>query len=450
MLTKEFILLCQSYAKKRNDVLDEHLEDSKKLCKYNIELYSSSLEFVYVKKESVFIKPSSLYCTVKLRKNSVIHYHLTDIIPFLKEKTFKSCYFWNIESVERLESCFNCLEEILEKILLQITPFLLNDSVLRNSLFQSYRTIYNLKPNDIDFEKIDNTDDFSHNFFVSLQKTRDQYVFSRYSSFKPYSLLVKGDVENALRKYEKLKCKDTLSEYENALTEHISNPEERNFKVFDPSCDTSAGNKLLSPLSGLKAFIICFIISSLFFCGLFALWNFICSADTVILLTAPWYTGFLCSGLCAVFGAIAFVTYIPNKNLTKTERKNFSNLFVPRIMKKVSFVLFAFSVCVSLFFAVMIMTSNVRFYEENIRFDNCSYSYEQIYAVYRIDARYNIYGERINRPSYVILFKDKTSLDLDGYTTAEFTENKVLPLLKAKGFKTEFADSEKDLPWYSE
>ncbi len=450
MLTNEFILLCQSYAKKRDDVLSENIADSRKLCKYSVEFYSYVLEFRYVKKESALVKPSSLYCVLKLRKNSTVHYHLTDIIPFLKEKTFKSCYFWNIESVERLESCFKCLEEILEKILLQITPFLFDDSVLRNSLFQSYKTIYNLKPNDIDFEKIDNTDDFAHNFFVSLQKTRDQYIFSRYSNFKPYSLLVKGNVEKALRQYEKLKCKDRLSEYEKALTEHISGLENRDFKAFDPSCDTSACDKLLSPLSGLKAFIICFIISSLFFCGLFALWNFICSADTTVLLSAPWYIGFLCSGLCAIFGAMAFITYIPNKNLTKIERKNFSNVLVSRIMKKVSFVLFAFSVCVSLFFAVMIMTSNVRFYEESIRFDNRSYGYEQIDAVYRIDARYNIYGERINRPSYVILFKDKTSLDLDGYTTTEFTEKKVLPLLEVKGFEVDFADSEKDLPWYSE
>ena len=105
MFTNEFISLCQSYAKKRNDVLDETIENSKKFCKYSVEHYSYVLEFNYVKKESVYVAPSSLYCTLKLRKNSVVHYHLTDIIPFLNRKTFKSCYFWNIECPERLHSC---------------------------------------------------------------------------------------------------------------------------------------------------------------------------------------------------------------------------------------------------------------------------------------------------------------------------------------------------------
>ena len=49
----------------------------------------------------------------------------------------------------------------------------------------------------------------------------------------------------------------------------------------------------------------------------------------------------------------------------------------------------------------------------------------------------------------MILFEDKTSLDLDGSTSVEFTEKEVLPILKNKGYDVYFADSEKDLPWYS-
>ena len=449
MLTNEFILLCRSYAEKRKDVLDEHLEDSKKLCKYNIELYSSSLEFVYVKKESVFIKPSSLYCTVKLRKNSVIRYHLTDIIPFLKEKNFDSCYFWNIESIDRLKNCFECLEETLKMIFSQISPFLSDDHILRESLFQSYRTIYNLKPNDLDFEKIEDESDFAHTYFLSLQKMRDSYIFSRYSAFKPYELILNDNTEKALAKYEKLNKQNKLLEYEKILINHIKSEEKHKLCAFKPECDTSRANKLISFVSLLKTFAVCFLISSVFFCGFCAVYNAIASIDTVLLLSAPWYVGFLCAGLCSIFGSVAFLGYIPNKHLTKTERQNFSNILISKGFRKLSFAIFVLSVAVSIFFAVMIMTSNVRFYDDSIRFDNKSYNYDQIHSIYRIDARYNIYDERLERSSYVILFEDKTSLDLDGSTSVEFTEKEVLPILKNKGYDVYFADSEKDLPWYS-
>ena len=120
MFTNEFISLCKEFAGKREDVLDEIVDDSKKICKYRIVFYSHILEFRYVKKESVYYKPSSLYCVVGLKKNSVVYYHLTDIIPFVGNKTFKSCYFGNIESPQRLRSCFECLVSMFEDVFLQI------------------------------------------------------------------------------------------------------------------------------------------------------------------------------------------------------------------------------------------------------------------------------------------------------------------------------------------
>ena len=68
MFANEFILLCKDFAKKRNDVLYETFEETKKICKCIIECYGYILEFRYVKKESAFFKPSSLYCVIRLRK----------------------------------------------------------------------------------------------------------------------------------------------------------------------------------------------------------------------------------------------------------------------------------------------------------------------------------------------------------------------------------------------
>jgi len=451
VFTNEFILACKDFANKRSDVLSEEIDDTKKICKYKIEFYNYILEFRYVKKESAFFKPSSLYCVIRLRKNSVVYYHLTDIIPFLEHKTFKSCYFWHIENPERLTSCFESLTATLENITSQLVPFLSDDSILLNSLFSSYKTIYRLKDTDIDFDKIDDPKDYAQSYFLSLQNMRDGYIFSRYSNFTPYALLLKNKVSKALDKYEKLNQKHKLLEYEKHLINHIINSKNREFSAFESSCDTSLAEKLITPLTGIIEFAIVFALSSIFFCGIFSIYNLIISINALVVLSAPWSLGFLCAGLCSVFGAITHVANKPiaNKHLTKKERNDFSNILHSKGVKKFSFIIFLLSIAVSMFFAIMILISNVRFYDDKICFENKNYYYDDIDSVYYIESRYNIYGERIDRASYVILFDDKTSLDLDGYTTIEHTEKDVLPLLKNKGFDIKTVDSERELPWYT-
>lgn len=451
MFTNEFISICRDFAKKRNDVLSEELDDTKKICKYKIEFYSFILEFRYVKKESVFFKPSSLYCVIFLKKNSVVYYHLTDIIPFLEHKTFKSCYFWNIESPERLSCCFESLTATLENIIFQLVPFLSDDHILLEALFDNYKTIYNLKESDLDFNKIDDPQDYAQSYFLSLQNMRDGYIFSRYCNFAPYALLLKNKVNKALDKYEKLNQKNKLLEYEKHLINHIINSENREFNAFEASCDTSAAEKLITPLTGLIEFAVVFAVSSVFFCSIIAIYNLIISINTIVVLSAPWYIGFLCAGLCSVFGAIALVSNKPiaSKHLSKKEIKDFSNILTSKGVKIFSFIVFALSVAVSIFFAIMIMMSNVRFYDNKISFESKTYDYDNIDSVYYIESRYNVYGDRIERASYVILFDDKTSLDLDGYASIKFTENKVLPLLKNKGLEVKRVNSERELPWYT-
>lgn len=452
MLTNEFITLCSAFAETRDNVLNHKSEDSKKLCRYTIEFYGYILEFRYVKKESVYYKPSSLYCLIALKKNSVVHYHLTDIIPFLEKKTFKSCYFQNIESPERLKKCFESLVSTINDVFSQIPKFLLDDTPLLKSLFESYKIIFKLKDKDIDFKKIDDKDNYAHAFFVSLQNTRDGYLFSRFSSFRPYSLLIKGQTDKALAKYETLSQKGKLLEYEKQLISYINNPENHQFSLLNDDLDSSKlSKKYMSPAAFAKAFILVFLIASLFFCGIFAVHNLLISNTTVFTLSAPWYIGFLCAALCSVFGSIALFSYMPVKNLTKEQKSNLSKLFFQKATKRLSFIAFFLSIVVSIFFEVMIMKENVQFYNDYLKFNSNTYNYNEIDGIYHIDARYNVYGDRIKRSSYVILFKDKISLDFDGYTSVNYTEKYVLPLLKEKtGLQVKNVDSEKQLPGYTE
>ena len=450
MFTNEFVSLCKAFAKSRNDVLGEELEDSKKVCKYTVKFYAYSIEFRYVKKESVFFKASSLYCVLRTRKTSVVYYHLPDLIPFLKDQSFKSCYFWHIESPQRLSRCFESLCEILDSITAQLAPFLLEDSPLAEALFASYKWIYNLKDTDIDFSKVDNPKDPSQEFFLSLQEMRDGYLFSRFTNFTPYVLLRKNKIQKALGRYEKLNRKGKLLEYEKQLLDHVSHLNGEAFCPFQPGCDTTVSEKLNAPVSTFLGFVLVFLVSSLLFCSGFAIYNFIISMNTQVVLSAPWYLGFLCAGLCSIFGAIAMAAIkpMPNKHLTKEERENFAKLLHSKGLKTFSLAAFLLSVAASIFFAVMILISNVRFYDEHIAFERKAYPYEQIHGVYYIESRYNVYDQRIERASYVILFDDKTALDLDGYASIELTEKEVLPLLEEKGFNVQGVASDKDLPWY--
>ena len=446
MLTNDFIDFCKAYSKTHEDVIYESIEDDKKLCKYIIEFYRYIVEFRYVKKENTFIKKSSLYCVIKLNKNSQVYYHLPDIIPYLSQKSFEPCYFGLIESKERLQVCFDSLKNILDDVLSQIEPYITGEIHLRSRLFETYNLIFELKEKDIDFSKIDDFDEYDSQFFAYLQKNRDGILFSRFSNFAPYALLMKNKPEKALQKYEKLRIKNKLLKYEKCLIDYVNQSE---YQAFTPKTDTDAELKFTAFSSLVKTFFIVTAIASVLFCGFFAIFNFILSCISVVHLSAPWYIGVLCAMLCGVFGAIAFFQYVPNRYYNKKQMKEYATLFISKPLKVLCRITFILSVIVSVVFAVLIARGNVLFYENSIKFNSKEYTYSQIDSVYYIDARYNDFDERIERGSYVILFKDKSSLDLDGFTTVKYSKEKVVPLLKEKGYDVKYADSERNLPWYS-
>ena len=378
MLTNEFINLCKAYSKTRDDVIYESVEEDNKLCRYTIEFYRYIVEFRYVKKESTFLKKSSLYCVIKLNKNSQVYYHLPDIIPYLSQKNFQPCYFGLIESKERLAKCFSSLTNILDGVLSQIEPYVDGEIHLRSRLFEMYKKYFTLKDGDIDFSKVDSPDEYDSKFFAYMQKNRDGLIFSRFYNFAPYALLLKNKPEKALKKYEKLRIKGQLFKYEEWLIDYIKKPES---EVLKAQTETDAELKFMafSPLG--KTFLIVTAIASVLFCGFFAIFNLVLSYVAVVHLSAPWYIGVLCAMLCGVFGAIAFFQYVPNKFYNKKEMKEYADLFISKPLKMFCRITFIVSVVVAVVFAVLIARKNVLFYEENIKFGSKEYTYSQVDSV---------------------------------------------------------------------
>lgn len=453
-LTSKFISLCASWADSKENALYHYQNDSKKLCSYFIELSLLKIEFRYIKKESSAEPPSSLYCLIYLHKNSDIHYHLIDILPYLKEKNLNRCYFTAVENTARMETAFEELSSIIDSSLDEIEKLAADDSEVKEKLFTSYKGFYKLKDKDLDFSKAEDPTEADHDFFIRLQKTRDKLLVMRFSTASGYGDLLKGNKEKAIRYYKKQKF---LFDYEKLLLERLTSKEDCELSFFsEKSNSQELYNKLGSFSSYVKAFFAVYIPASVVFSIAFILYNHIVSRDALFVFGAPWYCALIPPGLCAVFGAISFFAYMPNKKISKEQRKEMIKIAIPKRLKVISSIVFAASIVVSIYFSAAILSADLKFYDDKIlcsRGDFISthydYSYDEIDSVYYINARYNPYGDRLERASYVILLKDKTVIDFDGYTSVEQTEEKAIPLFESKGFKVTKVDSDRDLPWYN-
>ncbi len=90
--------------------------------------------------------------------------------------------------------------------------------------------------------------------------------------------------------------------------------------------------------------------------------------------------------------------------------------------------------------------TNIQFYKDKMLvcdIKQTEYSYNDIENIYYIKSRYNVYGDVINRSSYVIVFNNGESIDLDEWTTVKNTEKYILPILDKVPI---IVESDKDLP----
>ncbi len=456
-LTEKFISLCSYYAESKENVLYHNHYGSDKLYSYFIELSLLKIEFRYIEKESSLNPPSSLYCIIYLHKNSDIHYHLIDILPYLKEKNLNRCYFSAIESTARLETSFKELTAIIDSSLEEIEELAANDSEIKEKLFTSYKAFYKLKEKDLDSCKVEDPKEPDHNFFIRLQKNRDKLLLMRFSTASGYADLLRGNTAKAIRFYKKQNEKGYLFDYEKLLLERLTSDEgEKPRFISEQSNSQELYNSLGRFSSYVKAFFAVYIPATIVFSVAFILYNNAVSSDALFVFGAPWHVATVPAGLCAIFGAISFFAYMPNRKISKEQRKELIKILIPKWLKIISPIVFGASIAVSIFFAVAIIGTDLRFYEDRISCprgefisQHYDYIYDEIDSVYYINARYNPYGDRLERASYVILLKDKTVIDFDGYASVEQTEEKAIPLLKSKGFNVTKVDSDRDLPWYN-
>lgn len=453
-LEKVFLMRCEEYAKSINAIGTETTSE-KKTTFFSISLPVIKLQFVYGKKRGSFDLPSTIFVRVYLNKNSNLFFHIPELLAFLKIDDFRACYFPYIESEERMNRCFDALADVLNTHLAEIQKISTNFRAeeMHRYQFESIKDIYALK--DEDYDNLET-------YIMMLEMGEAMTFLHRCTTLDAYYNLCCGKRENAIKKYEKLASKNRLFDYEKRLLEFISKPENAEFRPISDECFSYRDAKpylMNDNVFSFKSLLFVSCISiAVFFIVSFAI-EMVMSAGAVASYGVPWWVILIFALAASVAVAIGF-----SDNLNKLvgdkkikARSTYNKILESKLSKDIGEILFRSLSAICFLFIVCLSLTTTSVYDTYIKtpsddrmFDMTRIEYEDIDKIYYMNARYNVYGDRIDRPSYVLIFKDGTMFDFDMVNTAEETEEDILPLLEKYELEIIRVDADKDIPGYNE
>lgn len=453
-LEKVFISRCEEYAKSINAMSTKTVSE-KKTTFFTINLPSIKLQFIYGKKRGTFNLPSTIFVRVYFNKNTNLFYHIPEILAFLKIDDYRACYFPYIESEERMNCCFDALTSVINSHLEDFESITQNfrHEELRKYQFECIKKMYNLKDSDLDNEET----------YIMLIETSEAMTFlSRCTVFEPYYELCCGNREKAIKKYEKLNEKEKLFDYEKKLLEFIKNPENADFKPVSDECFSYKtakkqilGNNLFSVKSLLFSlgvtvpvfFIVAFVIEK------------IMSAGAVASYGCPWWATLIFAVISSLTVTIGYSDKIAKLvgDKGRKSREEYNGVLESKLSKDISEIIFRSLSVILFLFVILLSFLTTGVYDTYIEtpsndgvFKTTRIEYKDIEKIYYMKARYNDYGDRIERPSYVLILNDGTIFDFDLINTAEETEKDVLPLLEKYELEVIKVDDNKEIPGYDE
>ena len=402
--------------------------------------------FRRIVKLEVILNPSAagmvkntLYCRVYPNKNLELYYLLPELFALLNIDEYASCFFSGIESAERLECCFHQLTRLTEHYLGLFEQAAEEGKLpLRReeaaSDAQEFRLIFGAAP-----------------------QLRDRFYILRYTQGPAHKALLLGKGKKAIRALEKLRRKkDGLFLYEERLYAYLKGGE-TDFSPMPESCNTVKEAELLKK----KAFPIYAAAFALLLAGFSALFLLLSelflavfTRDCVARFDAGWGSAILLGGLPALFGLFLLrrrlIPLLSRKYGARINR--FDRAENGRGVDILAKLAFLAALVFSLYGAVQIYGYTVRVYED--RFDAAKadsvltreeYRYEDILQICRVQARYNPYGDRIERSSYLIVMQDGRRFDFDGSASEAECESVLLPLLEPYQIPLAELDSEREL-----
>ncbi len=457
-IVNQFNANCENFANQQNALSAEKRTERNTFIQA-INLSMIKLEFVFATRQSVYNPPCTLYCRIYLNKNSQAYFLLPDLFSYANIEEYRCVFFTYIESPERLDDCFLSLTEILQEHLPDFERLILHqksDEIYQKQ-FEHLCKRLSLSPNDIDYNNIDTKNSFENKYYSSLQSLNENYTVMLFTNNDAYYAFLTKDIANAERLYAKRMQKDGVHPFEKMIYDFIASDE---YSDYTPITENCFMQKLVNcELKGkrnfkknLRNFSIIFIFLALIF---FAL--------TVIIKEIMFKTAIYGAGMTIVYAIITalIASLLPaivlscvfcglfDKFFSKIDYKRLKNLRSIIVQKKDKIsnnIAIFLSLALGIAVVVVMSTTNIRFYENKMVVCDIKiseYYYKDIDYVYYIESRRNDYGNKINRASYVITFKNGETIDLDGWTSVEDTEKYILPILEKVPIRIE---SDKDLP----
>lgn len=437
MFDEKFFALCESAADTLSPIGTERSSD-KKFLTFSVFLNLIGLELVF-KRSSLGQINNVLYCRVYPNKASEFFYLLPEAFVELNIQDLRSVFFPMIENEERLEACFRELWSIISEHLPRI------EDGAAAGLLPISRTV---TESDIWERRL--------MFPEASLVSREPFVISAYTGDPAYRALLAGDSEKAVKRLEKLIKKDRAYEYQIRLCEYLkAHPD---FSPMPDECNAlrtaDAAQKRSLP-KALAILAVTYAVFAVFFVALALIFNAVFSRGTAAYFGAPWYCGLLLAALPAMFGAVFFRRKLikllfPRSGRAMIERdRAASGALTERLSRGGFIICFALAIII---FPMMFLPA-LRIYEDRLDasskssvFTRETYRFEDIGEICHISARYNDYGDRIERPSYVLVMKDGRQLDLDSGTSDKQAEEELFPLLEKYAIPVRMLDSDKELP----
>ena len=437
MFEEKFFTLCNKAASQL-EFLGTEADSHKKFNTFTILRRMIKLELV-LKRNSLGGVNNVLYCRVYPNKSAELFYLLPEIFVELDIPEYRSTFFSMIENEERLEACFNALWAIITEHLHQI------EAGAENGLLPWARTV---SEDDIWERRL--------MFPEAAAIPREPIVINYYTSDAAYQALLKGNNEKAIKLIERQRAKGNSLEYRNRLSDFLK--EHPDFSPMPDECnalkDAMDAHKKGFPAAALMFLAVFAAFSAVFLAGML-IFNAVFRSGTVAYFGAPWYCAFLLAATPAMFGAVFFRRRLmkllfPKRSKAMIERDTAENgTLTDKLAGGAFFAALGFAIAV--FF--MMCLPAVRVYEDRLDHadegnvlsrETCRF--EDIGEICHISARYNDYGDRIERPSYVLIMKDGRRFDLDCALTDKQAEEQLFPLLEKYSIPRSELDSDKELP----
>lgn len=448
-IADRFTQLCRQY-ESSHDILGFEFERDKKSCVCTLFYRSVKIQLVYRMKTSAANSPSTLYCRVFPLKNCPVFMHLPHIIPLLGIKDYRACYYPFIETDERMESCFNHLVAFLDELLPAMESFAREERAI-----DELKEFISNNVKDIDPESVLCNDSFEQRSYIFSQRTLDRLWVVAFTESEPWKDYLFGHTAKALQGYGKYE--DPIP-YIDGLCEFLKTEEGRHFvpmprecfSQFDMQAATSGREDGLTLFKCMFAF---YPVCAAFFCVLMGTMQLISSFGTLCWFGDPWYLGALLGGIPAIFGGIALrrriIPFINRKR--SVSQLEYDDILNSDTINGVARIIFILVAGVSLVFCLYTGRQNIRFFDGYLDrnygiLGHEEYRYDEITAIYKMDSRYVDDGRRIDRPSYVLLFEDGTTMDLYSRVEMHEAEEYVLPILEDLDIPVIHIDSNLELP----